>query len=446
MMRSEKVLDSTETNDAIRKRPRSDLLSLHPKLFGIISVVVVCFPVVSAKPTPSQTNPCKPTEYWVEKEDGSQECITCGTCPEGQGLSTECGSSELLPSNTMVKCLACTKGVSFSRYEDSSICLPCASCSKGQVVEQSCSPKWDVKCANKCSSKDRYYDMDKGDCFKCSRCCGDDRDVVVKECKEKLGDGSNMVCSFDSSVNRCGQTMPQPTTIISHVDPKHDGPYTTQKSDHSTKANDRTTTVILVVIIVVLVFCVCSCVFKKRLAQMLSWCYRTVEEEDHHDLSVMEDGSSTDGKGVENAKENLEESDESYELGEVHSVAEEPLLKEGIPEILDDTVTTKEKGSKLLSSLLESESYQYLKKICDRLDTTMAGAGDYRDVCSYYGIDRYGIASIYEKQRDGPSRALIDYLAATHEQLTVAEFVTVVRKVAKRGDVAKLLEEYEEEL
>ena len=143
----------------------------------------------------------------------------------------------------------------------------------------------------------RYYDMDKGDCFKCSRCCGDDRDVVVKECKEKLGDGSNMVCSFDSSVNRCGQTMPQPTTIISHVDPKHDGPYNTQKSDHSTKANDRTTTVILVVIIVVLVFCVCSCVFKKKLAQMLSWCYRTVEEEDHHDLSVMEDGSSTDGKG-----------------------------------------------------------------------------------------------------------------------------------------------------
>ena len=56
----------------------------------------------------------------------------------------------------MVKCLACTKGVSFSRYEDSSICLPCASCSKGQVVEQSCSPKWDVKCAKKCSSKDRY--------------------------------------------------------------------------------------------------------------------------------------------------------------------------------------------------------------------------------------------------------------------------------------------------
>ena len=57
-------------------------------------------------------------------------------------------------------------------------------------------------------------------------------------------------------------------------------------------------------------------------------------------------------------------------------------------------------------------------RICDGLDTTMAGIGDYLNVCSYYGIDYYEIASIYEKQRDGPSRALIDYLPATREQLT----------------------------
>ena len=100
-------------------------------------------------------------------------------------------------------------------------------------------------------------------------------------------------------------------------------------------------------------------------------------------------------------------------------------------------------GSKLFSSLLECESYQYLKKICDGLDTTMTGVGDYLNVCSYYAFDYYEIASIYEKQRDGPSRALIDYLPATREQLTVAKFVTVARKVAKRGDVAKLLKEYD---
>ena len=53
------------------------------------------------------------------------------------------------------------------------------------------------------------------------------------------------------------------------------------------------------------------------------------------------------------------------------------------------------------------------------------------------------LITIYEKQRDGPSRALIDYLPDTREQLTVAKFVTVARKVAKRGDVAKLLKEYD---
>ena len=49
-------------------------------------------------------------------------------------------------------------------------------------------------------------------------------------------------------------------------------------------------------------------------------------------------------------------------------------------------------GSKLFSSLLECESYQYLRKICDGLDTTMAGVGDYLNVRSYYGIDYYEIA------------------------------------------------------
>ena len=78
-----------------------------------------------------------------------------------------------------------------------------------------------------------------------------------------------------------------------------------------------------------------------------------------------------------------------------------------------------------------------------RFDTNMAGAGDYRDVCFHYDIDRYEIASVYERHSDGPSRALIDHLAATHVQLTVADFVGVVRNVAERDDVAELLEEYD---
>ena len=93
--------------------------------------------------------------------------------------------------------------------------------------------------------------------------------------------------------------------------------------------------------------------------------------------------------------------------------------------------------------MLKSGSYKCLKKICERLDTPMAGVGDYREVLSYYGIDHYEKVSVYEKHTDGPSRALIEHLAAEQEQLTVAEFVSVVRKEANRGDVTELLEAYD---
>ena len=56
--------------------------------------------------------------------------------------------------------------------------------------------------------------------MKCSKCCGDGRDVVEGECKEKLGAASNMICSFHSSVNRCVITTtasPQDNTTNNHT-------------------------------------------------------------------------------------------------------------------------------------------------------------------------------------------------------------------------------------
>ena len=40
----------------------------------------------------------------------------------------------------------------------------------------------------------------------CSKCCGDNKDVVENECEQKLGAASNMICSFLSSANRCDGT------------------------------------------------------------------------------------------------------------------------------------------------------------------------------------------------------------------------------------------------
>ena len=86
-------------------------------------------------------------------------------------------------------------------------------------------------------SLDRYYDNDKGDCFPCSKCCHDDHDVEKDECKQKLGAGSHMICSFDSSVNRCDKSTPspqKPTTITNQSKTTSTSDYTSssQGSKH----------------------------------------------------------------------------------------------------------------------------------------------------------------------------------------------------------------------
>ncbi len=78
------------------------------------------------------------------------------------------------------------------------------------------------------------------------------------------------------------------------------------------------------------------------------------------------------------------------------------------------------------------------------LDRTVAGVGNYREIAQHYGLRFYEISSVLEKHFGGPSVALIEYLAAAKPELTVREFVAVVREKLKRNDVAELLEAYDE--
>ena len=63
----------------------------------------------------------------------------------------------------------------------------------------------------------RYFDDERG-CLNCS-CCGEGNHTVEEECKRKLGPGSNMICSFNSSATGCKSTSPLPKaeTTRSHV-------------------------------------------------------------------------------------------------------------------------------------------------------------------------------------------------------------------------------------
>ena len=79
-----------------------------------------------------------------------------------------------------------------------------------------------------------------------------------------------------------------------------------------------------------------------------------------------------------------------------------------------------------------------------RLDTPLAGAGSYRAVAQKYGFNHYKIHSALTTNGRGATTALIEWLTATHPELTVQEFADAVRVKAKRKDVALLLEAYDD--
>lgn len=142
---------------------------------------------------------------------------------------------------------------------------------------------------------DRYYDVDKGDCFPCAKCCQDEQDVEENECKEKLGTGSNMICSFHSSVNRCDKSTPFPqepttttdqsTTTNDYTTPsqgskhEHTVPPTAQPSHHFTQTKAATHQGLLIAVsifvsLIILIFiAICLYIHKARLTGCLySWC------------------------------------------------------------------------------------------------------------------------------------------------------------------------------
>ncbi|XP_020604549.1 uncharacterized protein LOC110043442 isoform X1 [Orbicella faveolata] len=391
--------------------------------------------------------------------------------------------------------------MSFSSKHGTSVCTPCASCAKDQVVVQNCTLMWDLKCDKRCYGKDRYYDDDKGDCFPCAKCCQDKQDVVENECKEKLGTGSNMICSFHSSINRCDKSTPfsqEPTSTTNqgtisndYTSPnqsskhEHSVPPTAQPSHHftqteTTKHQDLLITVsisvaLILALIGLIIIAVYSSIHKARQTHSYLWCNCNAET----GVAEMENGASpTCRVHCKPFKRNLDMVEkgsvksDKVKCGILPTESREPLLgkgnqeemacscQQGVQEVSTETgVTDMENGalltcgvhckpfnkgnpeSKLLSSLLDDAPY--LETISECLDTTLAGAGNYRAVAQNYGLNHYTISSVLEKGNKGPTTALIESLAATHTKLTVQEFAVVVKQKAKRNDVVELLEAYD---
>lgn len=122
--------------------------------------------------------------------------------------------------------------------------------------------------------------------------------MVEVECQEKLGPGSNMICSFDTSVNRCGEvtnlrTLHKLTAVAKELTSASPDNYTSSsqgpKSDQTeppTKSNNLSqrkeqdfwaAAIIPVVILALMAICGCAYIYKTGRANGCVWCHSDAE-------------------------------------------------------------------------------------------------------------------------------------------------------------------------
>ena len=139
---------------------------------------------------------------------------------------------------------------------------------------------------------------------------------MENECKEKLGAGSNMICSFHSSINRCDESTPfaqEPTTTTDQntITNNYTTPSQGSKHEHtvppSAQPAKRHDLLIVVstfvpLIIIIIIIAVCLYIHKARLRGCYSWCNCNTET----GVAEMENGAySTCRVNCKPTKENL---------------------------------------------------------------------------------------------------------------------------------------------
>ncbi|XP_068702767.1 tumor necrosis factor receptor superfamily member 16-like isoform X2 [Montipora foliosa] len=467
----------------------------HRLVKVVAFVLFLCAHVQATKPA----GYCSKNQFIVDHihANGSTSCEDCEICPRGQGLSHRCGSR--IPSDTMVNCVPCPDGVSFSSGDDTSSCAPCSSCVEGQVVLQKCTSTHDVVCDKKCYSNDEYFDT-SGNCLPCSKCCGDE-DKVVEECKSNLGAGSDMVCSFNQSANLCDITTtasglsrnttvalstsnatltPSVTTSLrsnvqsgsSHASsqtvPRH-----LFEGDESGATREK---------VVFGVFWVCAFVMYILCKRWILRCRNcsggnsdvetgnaphgivdtelrdvnntgnngsgtkegvTTASRGHQDEEKVEDEIDENDQ-EEHGDDNDGDDDEEEEEEEPKGLSKPLLRKEPVQSSSVDCQhqDRRNKASKRLASLVNHD-LNLLEEICKRLDTAVPGCHNYEVIAQNFRFDYWTIKSDFGEHKKGPSKAMILSIISRYPKVTVEKFASVVEEKALRCEVAELLREYD---
>lgn len=138
---------------------------------------------------------CGIDQYEVNQTGVAPKCISCGDCHPGYGRYPPCGS--VLQHPPMTSCKACERGT-YSDTEDSMPCRKCNRCTT--TVVEKCTNTSNTICSGKCQHG-FYNEKASHDCQRCSHCCGDGRDIVIKECVDQ-GMAKDVSCTIHNA-QRC---------------------------------------------------------------------------------------------------------------------------------------------------------------------------------------------------------------------------------------------------
>ena len=140
--------------------------------------------------------------YYPTDPGAKNTCVPCPECPEGQGLTPQCGSR--VPSDTKIECTPCKADVSYSDSHGIESCKACHECGLKNVI-QHCTPDKNRKCGTKCPQG--YFLDDNHTCQECYFCCGFVRDNQRRQGCIDIGMTRDWQCEKTEQNRHCKEKV-----------------------------------------------------------------------------------------------------------------------------------------------------------------------------------------------------------------------------------------------
>lgn len=150
----------------------------------------------------------------IERYDPSEpgaaiECFKCPECPEGLGLSPQCGAR--VTKDTRIECKPCVANITYSDSHGIGSCKSCPECGLKNVI-QHCTPKQMRICGTECP-QGHFLDHNNI-CQQCYFCCDNVPESGRRQGCKKIGMDRNWQCEKTEQNQHCKEaldTTPKPT-------------------------------------------------------------------------------------------------------------------------------------------------------------------------------------------------------------------------------------------